>query len=120
MISSHILSEIEQMADVIGVMHEGRLIEEIRMEDLKKRNRRFIEIEVSDQNKASMLLEEKLLISDYSVHENNTLRIYSHFGEQADINRLFVSNGISVSKINISEEKLEDYFSGLIGGGKIG
>src|SRR5699024_59115 len=29
LISSHILSEIEQLADIIGVMHEGRLIEEV-------------------------------------------------------------------------------------------
>jgi ABC-type multidrug transport system ATPase subunit len=43
MISSHILSEIEQMADTIGVMHEGKVIEEIRMEELRKRNRHYIE-----------------------------------------------------------------------------
>jgi hypothetical protein len=36
------------------------------------------------------------------------------------INKMFVENEISVSRINVSEEKLEDYFSGLIGGGKIG
>lgn len=120
LISSHILSEIEQLADTIGVMHEGKLIEEINMVELHKKNRQYVEFEVSDENKATLLLEECLLLKDYSVHENNKLRIYSNFGRRAEINRLFVENGLDVSKINISEEKLEDYFSNLIGGGRIG
>ena len=120
MISSHILSEIEQMAETIGVMHQGRLIEEIQMEDLRKRKRQYVEFEVSDENRATLLLEDKLKLMDYSVHEGHTLRIYSHFNRRAEINQLFVENGIGVSKITISEEKLEDYFAGPIGGGKIG
>lgn len=39
LISSHVLSEIEQIADVIGVMHEGHLVEEIDMAELHKRNK---------------------------------------------------------------------------------
>ncbi len=120
LISSHILSEIEQLADSIGVMHEGKLIDEINMVELYKKNRHYVEFEVSDENKATLLLEECLALKDYSVHENNKLRIYSNFGRRAEINRLFVENGLDVYKINISEEKLEDYFSNLIGGGKIG
>lgn len=120
LISSHILSEIEQIADTIGVMHEGKLIEETNMGELHKKNRQYVEFQVSDENKATLLLEEHLALKNYSVHENKKLRIYSDFGKRAEINRLFVENGLDVSKINISEEKLEDYFSSLIGGGKIG
>ena len=35
LISSHILSEIEQLADVIGLMSDGKLVEEVGMEQLK-------------------------------------------------------------------------------------
>jgi len=66
------------------------------------------------------LLEERLYLKDYSVHENGLLRIYSGFSKRSEINRLFVENGIEVSKVDISEENLEDYFSKLIGGGQIG
>lgn len=120
LISSHILSEIEQLADTIGVMHEGKLIEEVTMEELHKRNRRYVEFEVSDENKACLLLEEKFNITDYSVHEKGSIRIYSDFLLRGKFNKEFVKQGIEVLKINLSEEKLEDYFSNLIGGGKIG
>jgi bacitracin transport system ATP-binding protein len=120
LISSHILSEVEQLADTIGVLHEGKLLEEIDMEELRRRNRVYIEFQVSNENKATLLLEERLGIFDYDVHENGHVRIYSHFGQQDTLNKLFVENGIAVSKIGISEEKLEDYFSNLIGGGAIG
>lgn len=37
-ISSHIISEIEKIADTIGIIHNGRLIEEITKERIKKEN----------------------------------------------------------------------------------
>ncbi len=119
LISSHILSEIEQLADIIGVMHQGRLIEEVAMQELHQRNRQYVEFEVSDENKACLLLEEKFGFKDYSVHENGSIRLYSNLEMRAKLNGCFVENGISVSKINIREEKLEDYFSKLIGGGEL-
>lgn len=118
-ISSHVLSEIEQLADVIGVMHNGNLIEEIEMEELHKRNRQYVEFQVSDENKACLLLEEIYHISDYSVHQNKSIRIFTDFDMRSEINKTFVDNGISVSTIRLSEERLEDYFSSLIGGGGI-
>lgn len=118
-ISSHVLSEIEQLADVIGVMHNGNLIEEIEMEELHKRNRQYVEFQVSDENKACLLLEEKYHLSDYSVHQNKSIRIFTDFDMRSEINKTFVDNGISVSTIRLSEEKLEDYFSSMIGGGGI-
>lgn len=120
LISSHILSEIEQIAHTIGVMHEGKLLEEISMTELHKRNRRYVEFQVSDENKASLLLEERFHFDDYSVHENGNIRLYSSFDLRGQFNRSFVENGIDITKINLSEEKLEDYFSKLIGGGSIG
>lgn len=120
LISSHILSEIEQLADTLGIIHEGKLLEEITADELKKRNRRYIEFQVSNDNKAVMLLEEIFHIFDYEVHEEGKIRVYSHLGQQGKINSVFVKNEIEVNKITMSEDKLEDYFSKLVGGGRIG
>lgn len=119
-ISSHILSEIEQLANNIGIIHEGRLLEEITLEELRKRNRKHVEFQVTNDKKAVMLMERHFGISDYEVHEKGNIRVYSHLGEQGKLNKVFVENDIEVLKINTSEDKLEDYFVKLIGGGTIG
>lgn len=119
LISSHLLSEIEQIADVIGVMQEGRLIEEIDMSRLHMRNRKYIECEVSDVNAAAHILERNFKLSDYTVTGRHLLRIFDAADSRAEINKSFVENGITVSDITVCEEKLEDYFKNLIGGAGI-
>ncbi|WP_044641206.1 ABC transporter ATP-binding protein [Risungbinella massiliensis] len=119
-ISSHILSEIEQLVDKLGIIHEGNLLEEVTFSELRKRNRKYLEFQVSNENKAAMLLERHFDISDYEVHSEGTIRVYSHLGQQGTINKTFVNHDIEVSKIAMSEDRLEDYFTKLIGGGSIG
>lgn len=119
-LSSHVLSEIEQLAGIIGVMHEGHLLEEVDMAELHKRNRRYVEFGVSDVNAVSLLLERNYGITDYTVYDDQTIRLYDRINERGDFNRCFVENGLTVTKVHVSEEKLEDYFSELIGGGGIG
>ncbi|WP_088833819.1 ABC transporter ATP-binding protein [Paenibacillus tyrfis] len=120
LVSSHILSEVEQLADQIGVVHQGKLLEEISFEELRKRNRKYLEFQVSDDNKAAMLLEKYFGITDYEVHDERVIRVYSHIGEQGKLNRMLVEHGIEVTKMTMSVDRLEDYFIQLIGGGSIG
>ncbi|MBU5333430.1 MAG: ABC transporter ATP-binding protein [Anaerocolumna aminovalerica] len=120
LISSHVLDEIEQIADMIGVMHEGRLIEEVYMDELRRRNRQYVEFEVSDVNNAAVLLERLFDISDYEVCDDKTIRVFERIEHRGEITRQFVQKDILVTKVQISSEKLEDYFSTLIGGGGIG
>ncbi|MFB6362783.1 ABC transporter ATP-binding protein [Paenibacillus elgii] len=119
LVSSHILSEVEQLADQIGVVHQGKLLEEISFEELRKRNRKYLEFQVSDDNKAAMLLEKHFGITDYEVHGERVIRVYSHIGEQGKLNRMLVEHGIEVTKMTMSVDRLEDYFIKLIGGGTI-
>lgn len=119
-VSSHILSEMEQLADHMGIIHEGRLLEEIAFESLRKRNRKYLEFQVSNDNKAAMLLENHFGILDYEVHDEGNIRVYSHLGNQGKLNKVFVENDIEVLKIKVSEDNLEDYFTKLVGGGAIG
>ncbi len=113
--SSHILSEVQQLATTVGIIHKGRLLEAISLENLRMRNRKYIEIQVSDDGKAAILLEKKMHLNDYEVHEDHTFRIYSHLEKIGEINRLFIENGINVTKLALSEDNLEDYFLNLTG-----
>lgn len=119
-ISSHILSEMEQMADIIGIIHEGHLLEETFMDDLRKRNRKYAEFQVSDVSRAAYVLEKEFQLSDYSVAGQQYIRLFEKMELCPQINEIFVKNSIKVIGMNMKEEKLEDYFSDLIGGGGIG
>ena len=66
LISSHILSEIALLADDIGIIDHGVLLEESSMEDLEKKNRKYIQLQVSDVPKASLILERQFHVTDYA------------------------------------------------------
>ena len=114
--SSHLLSEVEHLATDIGVIHKGRLLEEIDYKALQKRNRKYFMVRVNDDNKACFLLENKLNIKDFEVVEKNILRIYEGLDKGAQIAKMFVNNDIDLHEIRLSVDNLEDYFVKLTGG----
>lgn len=117
-ISSHVLSEIEQIADVIGVMNNGKLVEEVNILELQDKLKHYIEITVSDTKLAEKILKENFSIKNYSIIDN-TIYIYDSNKSISDINRSLVQNNISINKLNPCKETLEAYFENLIGGGGI-
>ncbi|QXE19883.1 ABC transporter ATP-binding protein [Clostridium sp. 001] len=116
LISSHILSEVQQMANKIGIIHKGELLEEISYDELQRRNRHYINIKVDNDKKASFVLEEKLGIKDYVIWGKNNFRVYEKLQEISNINKALVSNDLLVDEICLKVDSLEDYFIKLTGG----
>jgi bacitracin transport system ATP-binding protein len=114
-LSSHILSEVQQLATRVGIIHEGRLLEEIGLDDLRLRNRTFLEFTVSDAKRAAWVLEERCGVREYAVLEEGVVRVYDGFDRAAEINRAFVEAGLEVAGSRLSEENLEDHFVKLTG-----
>ena len=56
LISSHILAEIESLADCIGIIHGGRMVREIPMEELARQNLKYLELETSGMPRACYVL----------------------------------------------------------------
>lgn len=75
-ISSHILSEVEQIADTIGIIQNGRLIKEISMSDVHKYQTDYVEIDVDNVELAGYLLEHELEIQDFKIISENRIEIY--------------------------------------------
>lgn len=75
MVSSHILSEIESIADTIGVINHGMMINEIGMKEIEKMSLAYIELTVANPKKAAYVLSEKLGLSNFKIIENNKIRI---------------------------------------------
>lgn len=115
LISSHILSEIEAIADVIGIMDGGLLIEEVSMNQLHEKLNKHVKFEVSDSDLACKILEKLTLKEniDFSVNENN-IHLYNHLDLRAEFNEQFVKSGIKVNEMSICEESLEEYFTKII------
>ncbi|HGC9703335.1 TPA: ABC transporter ATP-binding protein [Streptococcus agalactiae] len=116
LISSHILSEITLLADTVGIIDKGVLLEESSMEELNKKNRKYIMLEVSDVSKTTIVLEKEFGITNYSVEDNNHVKIYSHGLDMAKINKSLVMNRISVASSQTCNDSLEDYFKKITGG----
>lgn len=116
LISSHILSEIELLADDIGIIDHGVLLEESSMEELQKRNSRYILLQVSDIPKAVTLLERQFAIQDYSVEDDHTLRLYDTSLDMAAVNKALMLQDVSVISSSLCNDTLEDYFKKITGG----
>ena len=115
-LSTNILSEADQIASRIGIVHKGSLVDEIDPLDFCKANRNYIELKVNDTRKASLVFEEKMGIHDYRIVQNNLIQIYNSKENTADINRTLMQEGISVIEIRIETNTLEDHFLSLTGG----
>ena len=75
-VSSHILSEIESIADTIGVINRGVLVQEIAMQEITERSLAYIELNVVDTRKASYVLSDKIGIDNFKIVEDRIIRIY--------------------------------------------
>ena len=116
LISSHILSEIENLADVIGVMDNGRLITELSMDELHNQLNKSVDFEVSDIDRAEKILIKFGLTSceDFQISGECSIRLFNNLELRSRINEIFVKNGIDVSRINLCEENLEEFFTRII------
>lgn len=119
LISSHILSEISLLADDIGIIDHGVLLEESSMEELEKKNRKYIQLQVSDIPKASLILERQFHVTDYAVQDEHNLRLYDTALDMAAINKALVVQDVAVISSQICNDTLEDYFKQITGGAGI-
>lgn len=115
LISSHILSELSELATCYGIINKGKLVKEITSQELDEKCKQYIELKVNDAKKAVVLLETELDIKDYVVQENNIIKIYSNLNDVGKINTLLSTNGIIIEKILSKGQNLEEYFLNVIG-----
>lgn len=110
MVSSHILSEIESIADTIGVINHGMMINEIGMKEIEKMSLAYIELTVANPKKAAYVLSEKLGLSNFKIIENNKIRIYDQHISTQELSKAMALNDVEVTALGKQSETLEDYF----------
>lgn len=116
LISSHILSELSELATTYGIISNGKLIEEITAKQLSEKCRQYIDLKVDNTARAVILLERELGISDYEVLEDSNIKVFSNLDNVGEVNSLLSRSGIIVESISVKGKNLEEYFMNKVGG----
>lgn len=116
LVSSHILAEMELMADTIGVIQDGKLIKEVSMKDINGEQTEYIELTVLDIKKATYILDHELGIKNYKIISDKMIRIYEMTVTQQEISKTLIMNDIEIESINKKHSSLEEYFLNLMNG----
>lgn len=110
MISSHILSEIESIADTVGVIHHGKMMKEISMKEIEKMNTAYIELVIEDTKRGAYVLADKMQLGNFKIVDDSKIRIYEQNITTQKISKELVLNNVEVVSISQHTETLEDYF----------
>ena len=120
-ISSHILPELAEMVDEIGVIERGRLIAQGKVAEIQNRLRvkRVLHIRVLDRaDELAGLLQDEMHVSEVLQDETG---VHVHFGggdaEQAQLLGRMISLGFQVLSFNEAQTNLEDVFLEITKGG---
>ena len=116
LLSSHILSEISLMADDIGIIDHGVLLEEESLSALESKNGRFIHLGISDAAQAARLLETVLHTGQFRIDDDKSIRIFDTSLSLSLLSETMVKGGVALYDLHLCENTLEDYFRRVTGG----
>ena len=115
LVSSHILSELAQVANKFGIIHGGRLIREITAEQLQEETKQSLALRVQDTSLAVTVLEQNLGITKYEVLPGNEIRIYEKIDNPSEITFQLSTNQVRVESMSQKGTTLEEFFLETIG-----
>ena len=110
MISSHLLPEIESIADTIGVINHGKLMKEISMKEIAETNTAYIELVVAATKKAAYVLADKVQVNNFKIVDESKIRIYEQGITTQKVSRELMLHDVGIISISQHSETLEDYF----------
>jgi ABC-type multidrug transport system ATPase subunit len=104
LLSSHLLGEVQQICDRVGIINAGRMVAEHNVDEL--RGEQELVVRATPREDA-----QRLLTRFGSVHQyDDTLRVQVDPAKAAEVNRALVEAGIEVSELHTAERALEDIF----------
>ncbi|MGN0634768.1 MAG: ABC transporter ATP-binding protein [Acutalibacteraceae bacterium] len=115
LISSHILHELSMLATHYGFMDGGRVVSEIRADELEKKCRKYVKVKVDNLNRLIQYLDGKGM--EYTVISDEEVNVYAD-PVVCDFVTELNSASCRVLALSESDESLESYFINLVGGAK--
>jgi ABC-type multidrug transport system ATPase subunit len=115
LLSSHLLNEVEQVCDRLGVIQAGRLIAEGTLDELRGESK--LVVRAAPPDRARSVLEE-LAGQDVVSGQDGLFRLAVEPARAAEINRKLVEAGLDVTELRVAERSLEDVFMQLTENGR--
>jgi ABC-2 type transport system ATP-binding protein len=115
LISSHILKELSELCTDYAIVNHGKLIEKLSHEELLAKTKTFIGLRTNDIGRTCTVLEGSLGIRNYKVSPENEIMIYERLEDLERISSIVTQNNLTITKINVEGESLEDYYIGKVG-----
>lgn len=110
--SSHILTEVDRLATRIGIIHKGRLLEELDSEKLKALRSQRLEIKVRNLEAAQSALTQ----AGFAVKANESTILLDEaraINAPDEVTTVLVNAGTPPTRLAVEQESLEDYFMHL-------
>lgn len=117
LISSHLLSELHQLATYYGFIRNGKMLEQITSDELNKKCKKYLCIKVDQVVKAETLLREKFCLRNIKITPDNAINVYDMPDklETGEISRALVLEGVNVETVVVKGANLEEYYLSLMG-----
>jgi ABC-type multidrug transport system ATPase subunit len=109
-ISSHLLHEVEITCNRVGMIKQGKLILQDKLETIIARTVDGLRISCEPREKAAGLLKAREWIRDLREDGPGGLRLTCAPERFAEVNALLVGNGVTVSELTPSRKTLEEFF----------
>lgn len=113
-LSSHILGEVSRLAHRIGIIHMGKLIQELSKEELHQNRKRHLLIRTRDC-KATQILLNVRFSTHIDSNGNIVIKDSAAIENPDEIAVQLVNDGHAPTMLKVEEEDLEDYFMRLVG-----
>lgn len=116
LISSHILSELYQLATDYIIINKGVIIDKMSLEELDIKCRKSVVLEVEDMEKAKKIIDNELKSKDYEIIGEKIIKIYDYVNDIRAVAKAMLDNQCLVLYLNVTGKGLEEYFMETIGG----
>lgn len=108
LISSHLLSEVDQLATTVGIVTKGKLIFQNSIEAMRKFAQQHITLKLCDSERAWRFLLAKGIKVDY---KDDMVVLAEQSNEKvAEVVRTLVQDGFSIYRVEEQKRSLEDIF----------
>lgn len=118
LLSSHILTELQQTATVFGFLSKGHLLEEISADELHQKCTASFIVMVSDPETYAALLEQNCPSDFFKVLPDRSIQITNPQNKLEFYSRLASEHGLIITRLEEQQPSLEEYYINLKQGGK--